>query len=139
MALRSEGTVLSRGDGETPEVFSPLGTVRSITGMGGGSPTVIDVSHLGSAFREKLLGLRDEGQLTFELQWDGEDETFRAIWADRAAGTLRNWRIELPDDPSTVFTFSAYVMTAELSIETDAAVTVSVTLEISGAAAPQWS
>lgn len=137
MALRSEGTVLSRGDGETPEVFSPLGTVRSITGMGGGSPTVIDVSHLGSAFREKLLGLRDEGQLTFELQWDGEDETFRAIWADRAAGTLRNWQIELPDD--TVFTFSAYVMTAELSAETDAAITVSVTLEISGAATPQWS
>lgn len=136
MALVSEGTILKRGNGAESEVFAAVGEVVSMSGLGGGSPTVIDVSHLGSTFRQKLLGLRDEGQVQMTLQWTGGDALHTELWSDRAAGTLRNFIIEYPDD--TEDAFSAFVMTFESSVETDAAITVNVTLEITGAVSRTW-
>ena len=136
MALVSEGTILRRGDGETVEEFTAIGEVVSMSGLGGGSPTVIDVSHLGSSFREKLLGLRDEGQVSMTLQWTGGDAQHQELWTDRANGVLRNFQAVYPD--GVVDTFSAYVMTFESSVETDAAITVQVGLEITGAVDRAW-
>jgi hypothetical protein len=130
MALISEGTILRRGDGDSSETFSPIGEVTSASGLGGGSPTVIDVSHLGSSFREKVLGLRDEGQISMTLQWAGDDTTHQGLWNDRATGALRNFELQYPD--GTLDSFSAFVMTFESNIATDAAITVNVTLEITG-------
>ena len=136
MSMPSEGTALRRGDGAANEQFTLCGFVSSVSGFGGGSPTVNDVSTLQDSFRRKLLGLRDEGQAQMTLQWAGTDEEFQAIHEDRAEGRLVNWELEMPD--GTEFDFAAYVLTFETVLETDTPVTVNVTLEIDGEIEATW-
>lgn len=136
MSLVSEGAALRRGDGASSEDFTLCGFVSSVSGFGGGSPTVNDVSTLQDSYRRKLLGLRDEGQAQLTLQWAGTDDEFQGIHEDRANGVLRNWELEIAD--GTVFEFSAYVLTFEVVLETDTPVTVNVTLEIDDEIEVAW-
>lgn len=131
MALKAEGTILRRGDGATPtEAFAEVAEVKSINSVGGGSPTVIDTSHLRSTHRRKLIGLRDEGQAALVLEWTGSDAEFQGMWSDRRLAVRRNFEVEYPD--GTLDRFAAYVMTFETTAETDASITVAATLEIDG-------
>jgi tail tube protein len=134
--LETEGTVLSRGDGEASEAFTAIASVSSLSGIGGGSPTVIDVSTLADSFKQKRLGLRDEGQISMTLQWHGSDAEFQGCHADRAQKVLRNWQILFPD--GTLAEFAAFVMTFEVQVETDDALRVNCTLEISGEVDIDW-
>lgn len=131
MAHESQGVTLERGDGASPEVFTDVAEIISISGPSG-SASVIDTSHLGSTFVEKLMGLPDEGQITFECNFKGGDTAQEGLRADRAARTLRNFQITLTDSPNTVLTFAAYVLSLPFSIATNDKITQSVTLEISG-------
>ena len=137
MALKTEGIIVRRGDGATPtEAFAEVGEVKSLSGIGGGSPTVIDTSHLRSTFRRKLLGIRDEGQGQMQLEWTGSDVEFQGLFDDRANATLRNFQVEYPD--GTEDEFAAYVMTFETAAETDASLLVNITLEIDVAIDRTW-
>lgn len=137
MALASEGTKLRRGDGATPtESFTLIGAVSSVSGFGGGSTTINDVTTLQDSFVQKLPGLRDEGQGTMTVQWDATQAQFQGLHSDRAAATKRTFQIEMPDE--TVFEFSAYVLTFEVSAETDSPLTVDITLEIDGEIDVTW-
>jgi len=65
-ALESQGMELKIGDGASPEVFAAISEIKTFTGPGG-SATVIDVTDLSSAAKEKRMGLADEGQLSLPL------------------------------------------------------------------------
>lgn len=134
--ITSEGIKLLRGNGAESETFTEVGAVSGFSGVGGGAPAIHDATTLADSFRRKLVGVRDEGQMSLTLQWHGSDAQFRGMQADRSAGTLRNFEIEFPDD--TVFALSAYVLTFEVSAESDAAVTVTCNLEIDGAVGVTW-
>lgn len=136
MSMIAEGTIIRRGDGQVSEAFTAIAEVMTASGVGGGSPTVIDVSHLGSSFREKKLGIRDEGQVSLGLRWLGTDTEQQGLWTDRANGTERNFQIEYPD--GTIDEFAAFVMSMETSVETDSDVTHEVTLEITGQVSRDW-
>lgn len=137
MAITTEGTAFKRGDGATPtENFVTVASVRSVSGVGGGSPSIHDVTTLQDSYRKKLVGIRDEGQATLELVWESDDAQFQGMAEDRANGTKRNFQIEWPD--GTVDSFSAYVLTFERVAETDAALVVNCTLEIDGAVTTDW-
>lgn len=134
--LEAEGTKLLRGDGEEPEDFNEIGAVTSITGIGGGSPTILNPTRLGDDFQRKRVGLRDEGQASLTLQWDGSDAEFQGMHEDRVNKTLRNFELEYPD--GTQIDFAAYVLTFEISSEADSLIEVSCTLEIDGAIEVTW-
>jgi len=136
MAMRSEGTTFARGDGGDPENFAAIAAVKGISGIGGGTPTVLDPTTLADSTRRKMLGLRDEGQLQLTLEWTGSDAEFQGMLADRAAGTSRNFQITFPD--TTTYDFAAFVMTFEVSAELDALVQVTISLEIDGAVSVTW-
>lgn len=127
----SQGVKLQRGDGASPQAFSNLVEMTSIGGPQG-SATVIDTSSLDTTFATKLIGVLDEGQVSFEgfLLLDTQQD---AMLTDRAAKTKRTFRILLDAaSPASYIQFTAYVTSFNPSFALNQARTVSGTLEITG-------
>ena len=132
-AMESQGVKIARGDGASPEVFTNLPEIREFTGPGG-SASIIDVSDLDSTFREKILGLPDEGQLSFTIHYIADNAQHQALRSDRAARTLRNFRITWTDtSPSIQWSFTGYVTEFSVSGGVDDVVLANTVIEITGA------
>lgn len=131
-AIATQGTLLKRGDGGGPEVFTAIGEVADISGPGG-TANIIDATHLASTFREKVMGLPDEGQITFTLNYVPGDAQQQGLKTDRANRTLRNFQLVLTDAGNETGSFAAYVIGFNLNIQAEDIVRASVTLEITGA------
>lgn len=133
-AIPTQGVVVARGNGASPEVFNAIAEIRSFDGPGG-SASVIDASSLDSTAREKLMGLPDEGQFSFEANLvKGDTNGQDALRADRAARVARNFKVTLPDgSPETEITFTAYVLEFRITGGVDEVITAAITLEITGA------
>lgn len=130
-AIYTQGTVIARGNGASPEVFTAIGEVVDFTGPGGKS-SIIDATHLGSTSKEKLIGLPDEGQFSMTLNYVPSDAMQQALRADRKAKVLRNFKVTLTDAGAEVQTFSAFVMGFAISGKVDDKVVAKIDLEISG-------
>lgn len=130
-ATTSKGVQLKRGNGAGTEVFTKIGEVNSFSGPSG-SATVINVSSLDSVAQEKLMGIADEGQLTFSMNFIGDDVQQAGLREDRIGGVLRNFQLVLTDEDATTLTFSAFVLNFSIEGGVDQAITASCTLEISG-------
>ena len=120
-----------------------MSNVGQVVGFNGpsGSASVIDVTHLGSTAKEKLVGLRDEGQVSLDLIYDPATtgtSIHLSLKDDRATRTKRIFDIKLTDSgtassqPSAYY-FNAYVTGFSLTGAVDDVVKGSVTLEISSA------
>lgn len=133
LALEAQGTVLKIGDGGSPtEIFTSIPEIKTFTGPGG-SASVIDVTDLLSTAKEKRMGLRDEGQLSFTINYIPDNAQHAQLRADRAARTLRNFQLIFTDAGATQWNFSAYITAFSVSGAVDGTIEGNVTLEISGA------
>lgn len=130
-ALKTQGTTLKVSDGASPEVYTAIGEISNISGPDGTAPE-IDVTDMDSTAKEYLLGLPDEGNVTFNVFFVPQDTQHAQLWSDKTSGTARNYRITMTDSPQSTLTFSARVSGLSLDFGTDAATTGSVTLRISG-------
>lgn len=132
-AIDAQGIVIAIGDGATPtEAFTTIPEVKSFSGPGG-SASVIDVTDLQSAAKEKRMGLQDEGQLTLSINYIPDNAVHQGLRTDRANQTKRNFRMTFTDTGATVWDFAAFVTGFSVSGGVDGVVEASVTLEISGA------
>lgn len=131
-AMVTEGVVIARGDGASPEVFSTIGECTDFDGPSG-QAAVIDATHFQSTAKEKIIGLPDEGQVTIGGNFIGANAQQTGLRTDRNNRTLRNFKITLTDSPATVLTFAAYVLSFAISGAVDDKIPFSATLEISGA------
>jgi predicted secreted protein len=127
-AIKAQGTELQLGSG-SPVSYTKIPEINSFSGPGG-SVSVIDVTDLSSAAKEKLAGLNDNGQLSFELNFIPSDAQHIALRAAKEAGTTQNFKLVFVDD--TEWTFTAVVTGFSVSGAIDGVVKASVTLEISG-------
>ena len=127
-AIKAQGTELRLGSG-SPVSYTVIPEINSFSGPGG-SVSVIDVTDLSSAAKEKLAGLNDNGQLGFELNLIPTNTQHAALRAAKDAGTTQSFELEFVD--GTVWTFSAIVVGFSVSGAIDGVVKASVTLEISG-------
>ena len=135
-AVSAYGTLLKIGDGGGPETFTTLAEVKSIDG-----PTmeteVIDVTTHSSAaagpFREKLAGLIDAGEVTFELNLVPNNAQHDSLRADQTARTKRNFELWFPGSGSADVEFEAVVTNFPLSFPVDGPIESSVTLTITKA------
>lgn len=132
MALETQGVVIKRGDGASPEVFTAIGSVTSVEGPGG-EASEIDVTTLSSTAKEFIIGLKDEGTVTLNLNLDTSNTPQTGLRTDRDNGTLRNFELDLTDSPVTTLSFSAYVKSFSISVQPDSKIEASVSLRISGA------
>jgi hypothetical protein len=130
--FRGAGTVLSRGDAASPEVFTGVGDVVSISG-----PAItkdeIEVTALDSAAKEFIGALDDPGELTMELNWNPQDSEHVNLRTDAEGSVVRNYRVVWSDVSSTTATFAGEVMEFSLNTEPNDAVKGSVRIKVSGA------
>lgn len=131
-AITAQGVELKIGDGATTEIFTTIAEIVSFSGPGG-TASIIDVTSLSSTAKEKRVGMMDEGKLTFEMNLNPDNVQHLALKTDRAARTLRNFKLVLTDTTPTTLAFAAYVSGMSISGGVDDVVKCSVTLEISGA------
>lgn len=140
MAFESQGTEFFWGDTTALSTASTnlVGEIKSISGPSG-SAGVIDITHLGSAAKEKMIGLPDEGQITLEcnLLTSADNNAQQKLRIDRAARTMKAFIIRLNDNSSVTARMrlkgNAYCTGFSISGGVDDVVKASITLEISGA------
>jgi len=123
-AIAGTGAVLKRST-------TPIAEVLSITGPGL-TRDIIDVTHLGSTggYREYVSGYRDGGELTFTINFIFEG--YNNMKTDFDSDSSGSYSVILPDAGNTTLTFSGFVTSMPLSIEPDNAVTVDITIKITG-------
>ena len=130
--FRGTGTVFSRGDAASPEVFTAVGDVVSISG-----PAVtkdeIEVTALDSTSKEFIGALDDPGEITLELNWNPQDSEHVSLRTDTEGSAVLNYRVVWSDVSGTTVDFSAEVMEFTVSTEANDAVKASCRLKISGA------
>ena len=115
--------------------------IGEVIGFNGpsGSASVIDITNLGSTAKEKMIGLRDEGQISLDLIYDSNATALHtALKDDRASRTRRIFDIKLTDNGTassqpSAFYFDGYVTGFSLTGAVDDVIKSSLTLEISSA------
>lgn len=131
LALESQGMLLKIGNGLSSETFATITEIKTFSGPGG-SATVIDVSDLSSLAREKRMGLNDEGQLSFTINYIPTNTQHALLRTQRASRELTSFQLIFTDTGNTTWDFSAYVNGFSVSGAVDGVVEAQVTLEISG-------
>ena len=129
-AIESQGITIGVSVG-SPTEFSLVGNITDFSGPGG-QASVIDVSNLDSTFREKIMGLPDEGQLSLNVNWDPDNAAHVTLRDARAARSQCEFQITLTDAAPTTGVFFGYVLGIVLSGAVDAAMTAAVSIEIDG-------
>lgn len=115
-----------------------LGEVTDFNGPGEAA-AVIDVTHLQSTAKEKMIGIRDEGQLSLTLNYNSTDAGQDGLKSDRAARVKNLYDILFTDTdksdsamPSRA-SFFGYCQQFQVQGSVDNKITANCVLEISGA------
>lgn len=128
------GTLLKRGDGASPEVFSTIPEIN--TGPTGPSGTTeqVEVTHQESTAKEFILGLPDFGEFTFTMNWIAGNTVQEALRTDFMDRLSRNFQLEDHGvSPFQVWTINQALVTGfSHNFPVDAQATVDVTIKISG-------
>lgn len=128
----ARGTTLHVNVDGSPTNWQKIGNVTDFNGPGTGSADVIDASNLDSVAKEKLMGLFDEGQLSFNINLDPDDTVHRAVRTARRNKTLCEFKITLTDTTATIGYFFGYVLNFGHSGSTNSLLKVAVSIEIDG-------
>lgn len=124
------GTLTAANGTLTPVALTEIAEVKSFSGLDGAASD-IDVTHLGSTAKEFLIGLVDEGGFSFEMNRVAADPGQAALLTSRNAGTLKSYKLTLPNAETA--TFSAYAKTFPVTGGVDGVVGHAIGLRISGA------
>jgi predicted secreted protein len=130
---------------DSPAGSATYHTITNVTSISG--PTLsrdtIDVTSHSSTggYREFINGLKDGGEVSFDLLYDPDDVTHNTntttpnmgLLALYDSGATWEFTITFTDDTSTVWTFDAVVTSFEITAGIDDALKASVTLKVSGA------
>lgn len=130
-AIRAQGIQFKRETG-SPSAWQPIGEVTGFSGPSG-QVSIIDASNFDSNYVEKITGLIDEGQVTFDVNLVPSFGQHIGLREDRKNRVLRGFQIVLTDVGLTTLSFSAYVTGFTIGGQVNDKVAGSVTLEISGA------
>lgn len=128
-AISGVGSQFKRGDSATAEVFTAVGEVTSISGPSF-SREMIDVSTVDSAnaFREKITGFRDAGQVQLQLNYNSVG--YALFYADFLLDTPVNYQIVLKN--GDIWEFAAFVTEMPVEAPGDDKVSNNITFDITG-------
>lgn len=122
------------------EGYLEVGEVTNFDGPGG-SATVIDRSHLTSTAREKLMGLPDEGQITFQLNFVPGNPGQVAFRKARKARSQQRFTLVFGNgtdaEPSDWMRLYGFAMEFSVSGAVDDKVNGNATIEVDGEV--EWS
>ena len=137
--LFAKGTSLWVGDGLSPEGFTKIANVKSISGPGY-NVTVVDTtthSTVGN-FREKAAVLIDAGKISCDVNFDPSDPTLApatGILNDLQNLTERNMQLRFPpsDTLHTRMNFKGFFTDHPFTFPVDNVIDGKVTIDIDGA------
>jgi predicted secreted protein len=127
------GTALSRSDMGSSPTFTDVANISGGPTGPGMSKNIIDVTAHDSPdkFMEKLGGLRDGGEVSFDINWDPAEVTHQPLITDfNDDDDPRDYMITFPDE-STI-DFAGVVSGFEPSAPHDDKLAASVTITVSG-------
>jgi len=124
LAAKAHGTLLARGG-------TTIAEVTSITGPGS-SVNILAVTSMDSTAGvvEKIGGLLDEGEISFEMNYVPSNATHIALLAARTS-TAQAFTLTFVASTDTI-SFNALVSAASVSAPVDGELTLSSTLAITG-------
>jgi len=124
------GAAYVNGGTATPVAWTPIANVTSFKGFDG-QANEIDKTNLSSTAKEFMLGLQDFGHFTFDVDKDFADPGQVACDAAKRAGTLKQFKLTLPNTKTA--TFSGYVKNSPLDGGVDQILkTTGVSIRITG-------
>lgn len=128
--ILAQGTTVTVGDGAAGT--ATIGGIVSISGIGSGSVTEIEVTTLASTARQYRQGLQDLGSISFELIRDEDDLGQVELREMLAAQATREFVITLPSSTLNVLTFNGFVSSLSTDIGADDVARGTCTVRISG-------
>jgi len=133
------GCVVNFGTTTGTTTSGTLANVTNISGLDGETETIDVTAHdSGSAYREKVASFIDAGQVTLDVNFDPNAATHRATTGGilylRDQRTIVPWKVTFPGTPVHYVTFQAFVKSAGFEAPFDDKLSMSVTLETTGAA-----
>ncbi len=131
-AVLTQGTLIKRGDGASPEVFTTIPEVGAISGPDA-SKGEIDVTDLSSTAKEFKGGLADFGRMTLEMNYIPGNAVHVAMRNDfiNAASPTRNWQLLFVNGKQ--WNFTGYVASFPGNTQADSVQKASVVIRLSGA------
>jgi hypothetical protein len=131
-AVVTQGTDLKIGDGATPEVFTSIDGITSLNGFGT-TRSEIDVTTLKDSSKKFKLGLKDNGTLQVETNYNPDDPTHQDIRDLNDSGLVSNFELSLTDTaPATKFSFEGYISQWSLRVDVDNVYKAQFSVRISG-------
>lgn len=137
-AVLGKGTLLKRGNGASPEVFTSIGELLDVPEAPASTRDLVDVTNHDSpgTDREFILGLGDGNEIQCRANFIN-NATQVALLTDKQNNTQRNFRIELPQySPLITCSFTGIVREWTVETPVDAQITVAFTIKVSGT--PSW-
>ena len=131
MAIEAQGCRFFWSTSTAQSTAQKIGEVTDFNGPGGAA-AVIDISHLESTAKEKLIGLRDEGQFGMTLNYNPTDAGQIALKADRASRTKRKGLIKFNDTATNMAVFKGYCQQFQIQGAVDGKVVANTVIEITG-------
>jgi len=131
------GTLLKRGSGASPEVYSTIAEVKDITGPNL-TMEFAEFTHQmsTSGYREYKPTFLNSGDITFKCNFlpdtPSQGWNTSGLLKDYADKTLRSFQILFPDTGATMATFSAYVASLQPTAPIAGALEMNVTLRVTG-------
>jgi hypothetical protein len=119
-------------------VSSPFSytTIPEVMGIGGPTASfdLVDSTSMESTLstREFIAGLRDSGELTFEINFLPGNTVHTGLRDDNLNRTKRQFQLLFPDSPVVTYTFAGFVSGFELNVPIDDRRIVNVTIKITG-------
>lgn len=123
------GTQLLRGDGGTPEIFTAIANVTSISGPGLSRETIDVTAHDSpDGWMEFLGGLKDAGEVSADINYDPSKHD--TLVADFDDDEPRNYQLVFPD--STTWSIQAILTGFEPEAPYDDKLAASLTFKVTG-------
>lgn len=130
------GVIFAFGNGASPEVFTPIGEIVDLPGIGTTHRTD-EVTHMSSpgGWAEFIgLGVKEAKEFTIAMNFVADDPHQIALYQTYVeSGAKRNYQIQFTDDDETQLTFEALISDTDISHPRDAKADLSVQVRPSGA------
>lgn len=130
---------LYRGSGASPEVFSKVCQVFSISGVGATNELVDATTFCSDGAREYIGGLADGAEITLECNYESAamagspQGILNKMLTDVADKAIRNFRVQDENSsPAIVFGFAAICLGWALNPSVDDRNTITFTLKVTG-------
>lgn len=131
------GTKFKVGDGQSPEVFTPVVNVTAIN-LSGRSVEEVDFTHLASTggFREFRPGFKDPGEIKITCHYNPSDATLNGttgLEAKLNSGATFNWEIDMTDAGFAYKLYGfGYVSGGDFTFTGEDPINFEVTIRVSG-------